>query len=53
MERNNNKQMIRRTGKLLFLLVFLFLPSTMMAQDKEDMFNPVHASVTSQTSGYG
>ena len=49
MERNDNKQMIRRTGKLLFLLVFLFLPSTMMAQDKEDMFNPVHASVTSQT----
>ncbi len=49
MECNNNKQMIRRTGKLLFLLVFLFLPSTMMAQDKEDMFNPVHASVTSQT----
>ncbi|MBR5039336.1 MAG: type IX secretion system outer membrane channel protein PorV [Prevotella sp.] len=41
--------MIRRTGKLLFLLVFLFLPLTMMAQDKEDMFNPVHSSVTSQT----
>lgn len=49
MERNDNKQMIRRTGKLLFLLVFLFLPLTMMAQDKEDMFNPVHSSVTSQT----
>lgn len=49
METNDNKQMIRRTGKLLFLLVFLFLPLTMMAQDKEDMFNPVHSSVTSQT----
>ena len=49
MERNDNKQMIRRTGKVLFLLVFLFLPLTMMAQDKEDMFNPVHSSVTSQT----
>ena len=49
MERNDNKQMIRRTGKLLFLLVFLFLPLNMMAQDKEDMFNPVHSSVTSQT----
>lgn len=49
MERNDNKQMIRRTGKLFFLLVFLFLPLTMMAQDKEDMFNPVHSSVTSQT----
>ena len=49
MERNDNKQMIRRTSKLLFLLVFLFLPLTMMAQDKEDMFNPVHSSVTSQT----
>ena len=49
MERNDNKQMIRRTDKVLFLLVFLFFPLTMMAQDKEDMFNPVHSSVTSQT----
>ena len=48
MERNDNKQMIRRTGKLLILLVFLFMPLTMLAQDKEDMFNPVHSSVTSQ-----
>ena len=31
------------------LLLFLLLPLTMVAQDKEDMFNPVHASVTSQT----
>lgn len=34
--------------KLLFLILTV-LPLTALAQDKEDMFNPVNASVTSQT----
>lgn len=34
--------------KILFLILTV-LPLTALAQDKEDMFNPVNASVTSQT----
>ena len=45
MERKDNKRIMRRVPMLLML----FLPLTAAAQDKEDMFNPVHASVTSQT----
>ena len=35
--------------KTLLLAIIAIIPSTIMAQEKEDMFNPVNASVTSQT----
>ena len=44
--KKNNAQWLLR---LLPLLMLAFVPATLSAQDKEDMFNPVNASVTSQT----
>ena len=44
--KKNNAQWLLR---LLPLLMLAIVPATLSAQDKEDMFNPVNASVTSQT----
>ena len=38
-----------RRGLSLFVCLLALLPLTLSAQDKRDMFNPVNASVTSQT----
>ena len=49
-ESNTDRQ--KRTAWYLWLLpllVLAFVPTTLSAQDKEDMFNPVNASVTSLT----
>ena len=49
-ESNTDRQ--KRTAWYLWLLpllVLAFVPTTLLAQDKEDMFNPVNASVTSLT----
>ncbi len=49
-ESNTDRQ--KRTAWYLWLLpllVLAFVPATLSAQDKEDMFNPVNASVTSLT----
>ena len=48
---NRKKDMIQKTimRKLLLVTMLFFTVGAAKAQDKKDMFNPVNASVTSQT----